>query len=272
MAVKRTLQERCETYERTIRRRKLATEAELAQYRPARSASLFAWAYYYAQCIRFLGREEWKETDSAGADGRILAALNAEPIKLTIGWGEEARDVGVYPKSLEALLQLHARDEAIKFLTARYEVLAGSGSAGPERLELLERAGAEIAYQTQLCCWTLCHPEPGLPFGAGEDRPTIPDVWRAIDPWDVLRINQGHLEVNAGRLQALEQLVEKPKAGKPTSRPSWSVFVGTLAMKWKEDPKKLMRDVPLGSLLATVQLATPAIEEEAAAAAVGAED
>jgi len=290
---KRELRERCQRLEAQVRERGLATEAELAEYRPApRAPDEFAWIYWYAQLVRFCGRLEQRELVSAEADGLIIAALRADPqeVKLSdgatlgglggwllerllIGWPalephravlEEilrttpaalpVPSVWVYPKSFEALLNVHARDQLIAWLAARY-ALCRQAINGADVMALLERVAAELAYQQGLMVWSALTPGHGLPFALTDDRPALPELVRSLGPWDLVRVHQAFIEVNASRLQALEKLIQPMRDEQGGGRPSWSVFIGTMALKWRTDPVRLMRDHALIQLLATAKIA-----------------
>jgi hypothetical protein len=129
--------------------------------------------------------------------------------------------------------------------------------ATADDMALAERAAQEIAYQYQLLIWTVCHPGPGKPFDVEEERPLPPD-WTDLYGVENLLICKAHMNVNGHRLQTLETLIA-PKKRKPgvEQRPSWSVFIGSLAVQLKKDPRTLMCDTSLAELLATVKLAAP---------------
>ena len=259
---KKELQQKCATLEEKVRARRLASDDELAEYRPARkSAPLWDWIWWYAQLVRFCGRLEQHESAGGEADALIVAALRAEPKTVGLDGG---RSLQVYPKSFDALLNIHARDQLLLWSTTRYAALRDNKNSA-DALQFLERMAAEIAYQYQLLAWAATTEGPGLPFAAESDeRPTVPAAIAALEPWDILRVQQAFVEVNVARLNALDKLIEPPKGDEKGGRPSWSVFLGSLAMKWQVDPKKLMRDHALVQLLAVVKLAAPAPADEAA--------
>lgn len=266
----RMLQDRCQVLERHVVHRHYASPDELAQYRPGGSENLTrgmaGWVVFYAQLVRFCGREEHAEQQGSFADGAVLEALAAEPLAVTLSARDvagQARTVYVYPKSLAALLTLHVRDFTLGWLAVRIDALRQA--LDPTALGLLDRAMEELGYQYTLLCWSVTHAEPGLPYARDEQRPTPPAelAWlAALDPWDCLRVAQAHGVVNAQRLQALEALITKnsdPTAG-PT-RPSWSAFIGSLAMRLNQPPGHLMRDASLVELLSAVQLHASAERE-----------
>lgn len=256
---KREIIDRCEVLEKHVRSRRLATDEELAEYRPAKGSrdELFAWVYFYAQLIRFCGRIETKELDGSEADGVILAALHGDPLAVTLASGTV---VQVHAKSLHALLHFQARDRRLLWLTSQFSTLRESQD--PADLALLERVGAELAYQNLLLAWMATHEGPGLPYDSEpwsdeqDARPELPPHIAALEPWDVLRIHRAFIERNSTCLQALERLTDPPK-GDAGGRPSWSVFIGQLSVRYKVDAKRLMRDHSLVKLLAIAKLTTP---------------
>jgi hypothetical protein len=296
---KRELQGKCQRLETQVRERGLATEAELAEYRPkprdfkaeraaarARQAEVrrradlgerlppippdpdraddFQWIYWYAQLVRFCGRLETRDLATAEADGLVVAALRADPREVRLL--DTTTVLSVYPKSFEALLNVHARDQLISWLVARYAVCRQTAN-GPEVMDLLERLAAELAYQQQLMVWTATTAGHGLPFTIDDARPEPPEQIRALGPWDIVRMHQAFFDVNATRLQALEKLIRPSRDDAGGGRPSWSVFIGSMALKWRIDPVKLMRDHALIQLLAMVKIAALAgagadVEEE----------
>jgi hypothetical protein len=259
---KRDLQAKCAVLEEKVRARRLATDDELAEYRPERkSAPLWDWIWWYAQLVRFCGRLEVHEHAGAEADALIIAALRAEPKTVQL---DPERSLQVFPKSFDALLNIHARDQLLLWLTTRYAALHDNAN-GADAMQFLERVAGEMAYQHQLLAWTVTTPGPGLPFAPEEEnsRPAPPAEIRALEPWEILRLHQAFLEVNVMRLNALDKLIDPPKGDEKGGRPSWSVFMGSLSLKMQTDPKKLMRDYALVQLLAVVKLAAPAPLEEA---------
>jgi hypothetical protein len=77
-----------------------------------------------------------------------------------------------------------------------------------------------------------------------------------LDPWDFLRIAEAHAVVNAQRLQAVEALISKHTEGDGTvmTRPSWSIFIGDLAIRMEVSEESLMKDRTLGALLSSIKL------------------
>ena len=71
-----------------------------------------------------------------------------------------------------------------------------------------------------------------------------------------MAIHTAFLDVNSGRMEALERIV-KPQHGSSTDRMSWNVFLGTLAMKLHKDPTELAADYSLVKLLSQVRLGRP---------------
>jgi len=253
-----------ERKERHLLARKLASREELALTRPrTRSAPLEAWILHYAKVGQLLGREDRAalSLEHQEADALIVAALTSEPVPVALPpVAGEPREVAVHPKSYATLLYFfHVRDWLQTNLTVRYRALREAGS--PVDADLLVRVAGELAYQQGLLAWAACTPGPGLPDAlAGQwhpkaDRPAVPEPFASLQASDLLRIHEAFLRVNAGQLQALDRLVDLGDQDAAAARPSWSIFFGKLGMKLKTPPERLMRDVALASLLATVKLA-----------------
>lgn len=266
----RSLKERCKILERHVRRRELATEEELRDYRPGGKdnsgpRSLWSWIYWFAQLTRFSGREDILGgpggVATEEADAIILDALRNAPqaVKLTPQDDGTPRSMKVYPKSLDALLHVHARDECLNWLTKRFYLLK-ENAEGPGDLELLDRVATELSHQYQVIIWIVCSEGPQMPFETADSEPNPPD-WAEVDPIEAVAIFRVHLEVNGNRLKALNSLVspysDDGKDGR-TKRPSWSTFVGALAVRMKMAPEELMKDRALAELLAMVKLANDA--------------
>ena len=222
------------------------------------------------QLTRFAGREDALgagdiHRNHEAADAAVLDALRNEPEHLEfppLEDGEEKRLYRVYPKSLDALLQCHVRDHVLAWLTAKYDILRRNQTAA--EMELLPRCVAEISYQYSLLVWIVCTAGPRMPdgFTTEELRPDAPE-WAELQPFEMLLVAKAHMKVNGDRLRALEYLIAPQKADKRTTRrPSWSVFMGSMAVKMKVQPERLMRDYSLGEVMAAIKLSAPAYEEK----------
>lgn len=254
------LERRCRTLETHVRRCKYASEQELDAYRPGGPDNpdrrgLWGLIRWHAQLVRFCGREEAHEGDRAAADGEVLDALRGESLSVTLVEprpAEAPAALEVHPKGLSALMECHQRDALLGWLGLR--AIALREALTPDDLELSGRVQEEIAHQYALLAWIVTHPGPALPYEFGDRRP-VPPAWAlALSPHDYMRIAQAHSVVNAQRLGALDTLVAKDSApGEAPIRPSWSVFVGELAVKMQTPADVLMRDHTLASLLATVR-------------------
>lgn len=200
------------------------------------------------------------------AEERLLLALREMPEEVVLSNGAT---VTVWPKSIDALLWCRERNWLIGWLTSRVDAIhiaLAEDAVGREDLptpvSTLGRATDEIGHQLAALAAAACSEGPGLPANPDEPEP----LYGELQPHDLLRINRAFLEVNAGRMAALEAIVKPPKAGKDDSRMSWNVFVGTLAMRLKTDPERLAKDRSLVSLLAQVRLGNSLTAEMEAAA------
>ena len=137
-------------------------------------------------------------------------------------------------------------------LAQRAELL---GYAHPEALSALPRVLDAISYTYQLLAWLVTFEGPGSPFPAHDDAPEPPEWVRALQPWDVLAICEAHQQ-HMLRLSALTALLDDKRAGgdEEGTRPSWSVFYGSLALDTGESVTTLMKHRSLVSLMASVRL------------------
>jgi len=214
-------------------------------------------------------REFTKATDGrSAADATVMAALAARPegVTLVTPLTDGRRQVGVHPKSPEALAWIAVQDRWMGELVAKRAIIAESQTA--QDRHLTTRIDREILHTLHLFAWAVTHEGPRLPF-AWDDEPEIPDAIRDMDPMDIHRIAQAHVRVNGRRLQAVSALITSDST--PGSKPpAWSVFVAASASELGVQPSVMMRDWSLGELLASVRLAGQAKREahEAAKAKV----
>lgn len=231
-----------------------------------------AWVWYYGQLQLLRGRAQGPDGKGApvpvGAsreDSLVLASLAAKPEVVR----RSDRDFAVYPKSLAALLHCHARDLIVARL-ARVTADVMDRDGGKLYADLTHQALTELGLQTRALCWIACTKGPGLPFEEYARDISLPDEWRDLDPITVVEINRAFARVNYLNLKALEALItpdpEGERGGRDRARPSWSTFVGSLAMELHEDPMALMRDRSLASILASTQLSASAQREAMAEA------
>lgn len=289
----RMLKERCGILEDHVRLRGYATADELAEYRPGGETNpgpktLWSWIWWLAQLTRFAGREEVMggqggSTGHQEADALILDALRNAPKELSFPSLEDGpcskhfakvegcdecegewpapRIMSVYPKSLDALMWCHARDELLKWQTAQYDVLREYG--GAKEMDMLERVTAAMAREYRLLMWAVTTEGPRLPKELVEQEHPDPPEYTDIQPLEMLLVAKAHMEVNGERLHAIERLLAPAKADeKQLQRPSWSVFVGQMAIQMKVQPAKLMKDFSLGELLATAKVSQPPYDPE----------
>lgn len=266
----RNLRETCDILERHLLARHLVSPAELAVARPGskqnpKTRSVQSWIHWHAQLIKFCDREDAGDEKSHQADGIGLDILRAEPQSVTLSVLDDTgspKQVDIYPKSLDALLQCHAHDRALAYLAEKIEVLRISEN--PKHVELVAAGMAEVSYQYAMLVWIVTTPGPRSPV-EGEIQP--PAWILDLEPWDFLRIAQAHGVVNAQRLQALEILLSKDTEDHSSAtRPSWSIFVGDLAIRMNTSEESIMKDRTLAGLLASVK-ASGSVQRDAMAAA-----
>lgn len=256
------LQEKCKILEAHVQRQQLdaGEDPPLEDYRPGgkenKQRGVGAWVFFYAQLVRLCGKAEYARDDHEEADATVLDALRNEPLAVELigRTKEKEREVlTVYPKSIGALMVCHALDWQLGWLGSKVQALKASDD--PQHLDLLTRALDEIGKLYALLAWIVSHPTPGLPYPAGEAPPTPPDSFLHLDTLDLPRIAQAFGVVNAQRLQALDALLAPQTGGHDAAqeRPSWSVFVGSLAIRLNKKPSELMYDLSLGEMLAMIR-------------------
>lgn len=267
------LKAECINLERDVLRRGLGSETDLSQYRPGKEKNTArdarGWLRYYAVLNRYHARGEHEHGDEqrARADAQVLAALSDEAIRVDLLQpitilpleGEEPEPeivyVYVYQKSLDALLHAHALDRQLAWLLIQKERVEDAGARGmPRASELHEKLTDAISYTYGLIVWIMTSPGPPMPYTVGgKTDPEIPEMIRLMHPIDVAQIANAAMKHHA-RLAALQVLLDKRSRNEGGKRPSWSQFVGSLAVEMDTDSVQIMKYRSLGSLLAAVQL------------------
>lgn len=272
----RELKERCHKIRDTLRFRALAggvvTENEIAMYWPGGEENPgndhWAWIFCYASMTRLSDRlrglAKQKDKSTAIADAQVLDALRAEPIPVMLTAGsDDASPLYVYPKGLDALMHLHALDATCGYLTAQRAWILANPTA--MAMASLPQVMSVLAYTEHLLCWIVTAPGPEMPYASDNDTPKIPPHIKALSPWDVMRICRAHQQ-HMGKLSALSSLIDETSEQDKGPRPSWSMFIGALALDMGESPTQLMRHRSLMELMAMVRLnaAAKAVPEKAA--------
>ncbi len=213
-----------------------------------------AWLRYYGQLQLLRGRSQreasaQRDGGASSDDAQTLAALAAQPVPTSVG--------PVYPKSLATLLHCHAREIVLGKLAA---LVAGlkDADAQDEHVELVGDALAEIDYQTRVLAAIALHAGPGMPFAAS----AVPAATELVDlaPVAVLEVTRAFARANWVNLKAMQSLIEPDPDtdDQPRTRPSWSIFMGSLAIELHENPETLITHRALVSVLASTQLAASA--------------
>lgn len=251
----------CITLERAVLQGKLATEAEIAPWRPgeeknpAKDAS--GWLRFYTRLHRFHARGEMQQVGDvmAKSDADVLNALRSHPVQVDI---ESATPLFVYPKSMDALMHVHGLDLQLKWMTRQLTLL--QRMAGAEAIDAIPKVLSTMAYTYQLLCWIITTKGPGMPYEADDPNPTPPEYITSLDPLDIIKICQAHHK-HLLRLHALTALIdEKAQGAEQGTRPTWSSFFGSMAIELKTDEIVLMKQRSLISLMATVRLNNAAHE------------
>lgn len=262
------LEMRAESIAEHLTARKLATQAEIdACYTEGEEPDLKIALAYAALRVILSERSpdnHDKKSRRSKADRVILDALRGEakPITLSEPVGD-VRDLAVYPKSLNALIELAERDAVIGFYSAGLDALRKvmAEYPTPERAEMLARAVREIAYQQQLCVWIVTHASPGLPYPVATTTPELPAWLGELSPVDVLFVFRAHEEVNAGRLAALQALPRGKHKADEQER-GWGVYLANLATLLNRSAEQLSADHSLAALFA--QSYVHAVDQERA--------
>jgi hypothetical protein len=260
------LRAECAPLERAVLTERLAEREALARHRPggaqnpARDAR--AWLAYY----RYLHRCHARGAAGGGgapalsreqADAVALDALRAQPIPVRrMNALPDDPPLYVYPKSLDALLHVHALDRQLGYMTEQHARVTAAleQQHRAELAELLPRLADAISYAYQLLAWIVTTPGPGMPYGPDDDRPMPPESIRALEPWDVVRICAAH-QRHLAQLHAVSVLLD---AKRPTEagarRPSWSAFAAELAAESGTSVETIMKFRSLASELARAML------------------
>lgn len=263
------LRAECVTLERGVLRAGLASPDELAPWTPGgesnTSTDARGWLAYFARLHRFHARGEQRGALALDPHDRndlaVMDALRNEPVAVRLiepvtvsGPEGETRyeTVYVYAKSLDALLAVHALDRTLaKLLLTKLEL---EGAFGPTS-ELLTRVVETISYTYQLLVWIVTSAGPELPYASDTTDP-VPPIWiQRLQAWDVVRICQA-MQEHQLRLAALSALVDVKAQSQGGTRPSWSMFIGSMAVEMQQSPNMLMKHRALLELLATAHLAT----------------
>lgn len=250
------LRAECTLLERVCMSERLISKEQTLAQRPGGAENPDKTAKGWLNFYRWLTRQHAKvqhdiqPESRAIADATVMDALRGKPIPVKLP-GSDA-DWHVYPKSLDALLQIHALDIQLSWMVKRHAALVAMNT--PEAMDLIPTVMAELTYTYHLLCWTVTHPGPGMPFAEDDAHPTPPEKILALEPWDCIRIVQAH-HTHLSRLAALTSLIDEKRQGDDGGkRPSWSMFIGTIAAEHGADPVVYMKNRDLPSLLAAVRL------------------
>jgi hypothetical protein len=254
------IRERCNLYELHCRARKLATDDELADFRPGgkENDSGDEWEYgrWLFNLARFMAREQDKAKEVADPEREagVLAGLDAAPqsLRLLTPVGDITH-LDVHPKGMHALLAMHGFDYNLKWLTDRVKAMQLEASA--DAAVFLGDVLEEIAYQTALAVWVATFEGPDVPWNGTRPPLDLPPWTLAVDPVDVRRLNVVFWRVNAVRLTLLRDDIEEQDRPDDRTPMTWSVFMGSLAMEKGQPVSVLMRNVSLVELLMEVKLA-----------------
>jgi hypothetical protein len=263
------LKRRCVELREDLAQGGAASAEELAAYWPGGAENTYGgrggWIYCYSQLSRFVARLERRAPGSdasiARDDARVLAALRGAPVAVTaLGPRADGTAWQVHPKSFEALLYLHALDAQLGYALAakqRFDAALLAGLLDAATAAQLPTIAATVSELQLLCCWIVTTPGPGVPEGARALEPAIPAELRALDAVAILALVRAHQQL-LGRAHVVRALIDEATEHESGQRPSWSLFLGSLAVEWGEDAGVLARQRTLESLLATARLGAAA--------------
>lgn len=278
----RRLRAECDKIEAHVRARKLATDEQIQEARPAQKADAWAWAFWYGTLRAWVWTEDATPTRRMEEEERLLEALREEPVVARLLSGER---VEVYPKGLHALMWFRGRDWLVGWLSDRLDLLRWAADNGeldqkevPDVVTVQARIEEELHQQLTALAVVACTPGPGM--REGDPMEGWPDWTATLTPIDLFTIHQAFSEVNLGRMEALEWVAPVKKkggaeagvAGNAPKRLSWNTFLGTLATRLKVSPESLAKDRSLVSLLAQARLGSEVAAAEAVEAAHGGGD
>lgn len=263
-STKAWLKRQCEYLRGHLLARGICDEADIVDSWPDNEdeAPGRRWARCYGTLRGWVWAQDELPSAREDAEERMLQALRDEPetVDLISPPSDDLIKVQVHPKGLHALLWFRERDWFVGWLSARLKTITDLANEGkldeskiPQPVTTSRRIQGELASQLASIAYVATTPGPGFD-GDLADNP--PDEYLDISPVDLWTINKAFLEVNAGRMEALQAIVG-PKGLKDSDgnrRMSWNVFMGSMAMRLKTDPVTLAKDRSLVSLLATVAL------------------
>jgi hypothetical protein len=260
------LKERTAFLEESVRLEKLATDEEIAAYKPGGEENpakdLGGWVFWFAQLVRFCGRKELKEAQasiaSKGAERTVLDALRDAPeyVELQPVADGPPRRMAAHPKGFEALDFLDRHDQVIAWLNqqrAKLLLLPAPISAEP-----LAAVSRETLFQYGLIAFAVTHAGAGLPFPAGDPPAELPESIRELSPIDLIQLHGAFIRANVIRLHALYALLEMQLGETSNERLSWATFFSTRAEETGEPAQMLMRDRSLASQIAAALIAAEA--------------
>jgi len=260
---KRELVANCGQLRSHLLARSYVGEEELASIWPDKRATKDAWWECRCQLMRFMGRAEWFNSQSAEAEEELLKSLREEPEHLTMLDGTR---VSVYPKCFAALLWFRVHDWLLQWLHVRIEALKnGLENGWLERgdydpVEILERAERELQHQLAMLAYAACMDGITVDYDAAQEPP---EHFINAHPIDLYRIHEAFVKVNEKNLALVHAVRDMRGSRQQGSGPmSWNVFLSTMAKQLKVDVKHLIEDRALVSILAQVYLSAPSPTDE----------
>lgn len=251
----------CTTLERAVKQLRLAVDADFARRRPGGEDNAGTgprnWLSYYTWLHRTHAKSEHSadSTTRQRADQTLLLALADTPEHVTFVHNGAEISVAVYPKSHEALEWFETRTRLIEWLVARRNEITERTDS--DSLMLVERIGREIAHQYQLLVVAATTPGPGLPWEAEASPDDLPEWSFDLAPTDTLAVRNAFLEVNALRLQVINEVLA-PRSKDKAPPLGWATFFSIRAEEAGVPSTSLLRERSLASQIAAATLASEA--------------
>lgn len=245
--------------------------AELLKHQPGgelnADTSARGWLRYYQQLHRthaVLVNHGQVDGSGQGTHGLAIADALSDagadvPVAVTMSDGSTRF---VFPKSYHALRWLDALDLELQVIAREVAALRADGNV---------RAAGAIAsgtllqsYGVRLWAWIITHRDCDLPFEDDVASPKPPKWTTKLTVEDLLRLFEGHREVNRSRLDLIGRAF--PADPSSSSRLPLSGLLGSYANEHNLRMPQVLRRTSLGSIYAQTVAASQSARESREAA------
>lgn len=275
------LKEKCSIFRAQVIQGKVATDTEIDAYKPGgernNTRGALGLLMYYTQLVRWdeVARVRVTKGPEFGAEleRAMLKILRRKPetIELIRAIPPDPNEEGaqaithlnIYPKSLDALLELDYWDYEMNVLGPAAHWLRTSSAS--EDMRLYQDTSRRIHYVQQVMVWILTtgrtiggvHYTAACPYTSDEAvKPLPPAYLKDLDGFDLPRVLRAHLLVNAHRLQQVHEMTRLTfgALSLPRDRATWSMFYADRATNVHEDVSIVADRWDLASFVATAAL------------------